>query len=108
MAFSFSANLSGSAFRFARHVPDGLLSRSVAFRRGFVFQAGTPPKKEYMSLLIGKEDQHSEDRLLANAWSKDYIRRREKVASRHWSDARALTTPIKRLRKQNGQNREPH
>ena len=81
MAFSFSANLSGSAFRFARHVPDGLLSRSVAFRRGFVFQAGTPPKKEYMSLLIGKEDQHSEDRLLANAWSKDYIRRREKVAA---------------------------
>ena len=74
MAFSFSTNLSGSAFRFARHVPDGLLSRSVAFRRGFVFQAGTPPKKEYMSLLIGKEDQHSEDRLLANAWSKDYIR----------------------------------
>ena len=35
-----------------------------------------------MSLFIRKEDQHSEDRLLANAWSKDYIRRREKVASR--------------------------
>jgi len=27
-----------------------------------------------MSLFNRKEDQHSEDRLLANAWSKDYIR----------------------------------
>jgi hypothetical protein len=57
------------------------LSRSAAFRGGFVFQAGTPPKKERMSLFIRKEDQHSEDRLLANSWFKDYIRRREKVAS---------------------------
>ena len=35
-----------------------------------------------MSLFIRKEDQHSEDRLLANSWFKDYIRRREKAASR--------------------------
>jgi hypothetical protein len=35
-----------------------------------------------MSLFSRKEDQHSEDRLLANAWSKDYMGRREKVASR--------------------------
>ena len=27
-----------------------------------------------MSVFNRKEDQHSEDRLLANAWSKDYIR----------------------------------
>jgi hypothetical protein len=60
-----------------------------------------------MSLFIRK-DQHSEDRLLANARSKDYIRRRERVANRHWSDARALTTPIKGLLKQNGQNRESY
>jgi hypothetical protein len=67
----------GFGFPFARHVPDGLLSRSAAFRGGFVFQAGPPPKKECMSLFIRKEDQHSEDRLLANSWFKDYIRRRE-------------------------------
>ncbi len=61
-----------------------------------------------MPLFIRKEDQLSEDRLLANAWSKDYIGRREKVATVNWSDARALTTPIKRLRKQNDQNRETY
>ena len=44
---------------------------------GFVFQAGPPPKKECMSLFIRKEDRHSEDRILANSWFKDYIRRRE-------------------------------
>jgi hypothetical protein len=38
------------------------------------FPSGTPPKKECMSLFIRKEDQHSEDQLLANASSKDYIR----------------------------------
>src|ERR1700722_12165846 len=68
---------------FARHVPGGLLTRSAAFRGGVVFQAGTPLKKECMSLFIRKEDQRSEDRLLANAWCKDYIGRREKVSSRH-------------------------
>ena len=72
----------GSGFPFARRVPGVLLSRSAAFRGGVVFQAGTPPKTECMSLFIRKEDQHSEDPLLANAWSKDYIGRREKVASR--------------------------
>jgi hypothetical protein len=72
----------GLGFPFARHVPDGFLSRSAAFRGGVVFQAGTPPKKECVSLFIRKEDQHSEDRLLAKAWSKDYIYVREKVASR--------------------------
>ena len=35
-----------------------------------------------MSLLFARKTNTSEDRLLANAWSKDYIRRREKVASR--------------------------
>ena len=35
-----------------------------------------------MLLFVRKEDQHSEDRLLANAWSKDYIRQRE-GRSRH-------------------------
>jgi hypothetical protein len=77
MAFRFSMNSR------SRHVPEGLLSRSAAFCGGVVFQAGSPPKKECMSLFIRKEDRHSEDRLLANAWLKDYIRWREKVASRH-------------------------
>ena len=63
-----------------------------------------------MSLLNRKEDQHSEDRLLANAWSKDYIRvereggnRRlvgvesaddanEKVAKAKWLKSAALLT----------------
>jgi hypothetical protein len=46
--------------------------RSAAFRCGVAFQAGTSPKKDCMSLFIRKEDQHSEDRLLANAWPKLY------------------------------------
>ena len=29
---------------------------------------------EAIALFNRKEDQHSEDRLLANAWSKDYMR----------------------------------
>jgi hypothetical protein len=52
----------GLGLPFARHVPDALLSRSAAFRGGVVFQAGTPPKTECMSLFIRKEDQHSECR----------------------------------------------
>jgi hypothetical protein len=47
-----------------------------------IFQAGTPPNKECMSLFIRKEDQHSEDQLLANAWSKDYIRMEREGSSR--------------------------
>ena len=35
-----------------------------------------------MSLFIRKEDQHSEDQLLANAWSKDYIRMEREGSSR--------------------------
>jgi len=72
----------GLGFPFVRHVPDGLLSRSATFRCGVAFQAGTSPKKDCMSLLFARKTNTSEDRLLANAWSKDYIRRREKVASR--------------------------
>jgi hypothetical protein len=43
---------------------------------------GTPPKEECMSLFIRKEDQHSEDQPLANAWSKDYIRVEREGSSR--------------------------
>jgi hypothetical protein len=50
------------------------LSRSAAFRGGVVLQAGPRRTKECISLFNRKEDQHPEDRLLANAWSKDYIR----------------------------------
>jgi hypothetical protein len=81
MAFRFSTNLS-ACFPFARHVPDVLFIAICSISRCICFQAGTPPKKECMSLFIRKEDQHSEDRLLANSWFKDYIRRREKAASR--------------------------
>jgi hypothetical protein len=99
----------GLGFLFARYVPDGLLSRSAAFRGGVVFQAGSPPKKECVSLFIRKEDQHSEDRLLANAWSKDYIRGREKVASRQLvrrESARGANKAVAKAK--NGQNREPY
>jgi hypothetical protein len=61
--------------------------------RCICFQAGTPPKKEWMLLFIRKEDQDSEDRLLANSWFKDYIRRREKVASRQPTAAIAGCLP---------------
>ena len=72
----------GSGFALARRVPGVLLSRSAAFGGAFVFKRGPRRKKECMSLFSRKEDQHNEDRLLANAWSKDYMGRREKVASR--------------------------
>ncbi|HZZ21784.1 MAG TPA: hypothetical protein VFE60_04045 [Roseiarcus sp.] len=68
----------------------------------------TPPKKECMSLFIRKEDQHSEDRLLAKAWSKDYIGRTENAASRQLVRRESAHHANKRLRKQNGQNREPY
>jgi hypothetical protein len=35
-----------------------------------------------MSLFIRKEDQHSKDQILANAWSKDYIRMEREGSSR--------------------------
>jgi hypothetical protein len=99
----------GSGFPFARRVPGVLLSRSAAFRAGIVFQAGSPPKKECMSLFIRKEDQHSEDRLLANAWSKDYMDRREKVASRQLVRRESAHDADKTVAKaNNGQNREPY
>jgi hypothetical protein len=47
-----------------------------------LFRSGDSPKKDCMSLFIRKEDQQSGDRLLATACSNDYIRPREKVASR--------------------------
>jgi hypothetical protein len=76
-------NLSASAlgFPFARHVPEGLLSRSTAFRGG-LFSQRRPAEERAHLVVFRNEDQHSEDRPLANAWSKDYIRWREKVASR--------------------------
>jgi hypothetical protein len=83
MAFRFSTNLSASA-RTSRSRGAFPVScyRDLQHFAEHCFQAGTPPKKECMSLFSRKEDQHSEDRLLANAWSKDYMDRREKVASR--------------------------
>jgi hypothetical protein len=59
-----------------------LVNAICSISRWSCFPSGDPPKKECMSLFIRKEDQRSEDRLLANAWCKDYIGRREKVASR--------------------------
>jgi len=72
-----------------------------------LFRSGDSPKKDCMSLFIRKQDQHSEDRLLANAWSKDYIRRREKVASRLLVRRVSAHDANKSLRKQNGENRQP-
>ena len=83
MAFRFSTNLSASAWasRSRGTFPTACYRDLQHFAVEF-FSCGTPPKKECMSLFIRQEDQHREDRLLANAWSKDYIGRREKVASR--------------------------
>jgi hypothetical protein len=83
MAFRFSTNLSASA-RASRSRGAFPVSshRDLQHFAVHLFSSGTPPKKERMSLFSRKEDQHSEDRLLANAWSKDYMGRREKVASR--------------------------
>jgi hypothetical protein len=72
------------------------------------FPSGDPTEDRVHVVVYSQGRPHSEDRLLANVWSKDYIRRREKVASRQLVSVTALTTPIKRLRKQNGQNREPY
>ena len=109
MAFRSSTNLSASASASrSRGTFRRLCYRDLQHFAVELLSKRDPPKKDCMSLFIGKEDQHSEDRLLANASFKDYIRLREKVATVNWSDARALTTPIKRLRKQNGQDREPY
>jgi hypothetical protein len=93
MAFRFSTNLSASAW-----ASRSRRTRSAAFRGGVVFQAGTPPKKECMSLFIRQEGQHSEDRLLANAWSKDYICS-EREGSKPSIGQTRERSPIKRLRK---------
>ena len=99
----------GLGFPFARHVPDGLLSRSATFRCGVAFQAGTSPKKDCMSLLFARKTNTSEDRLLANAWSKDYIRWREKVTSRQLVRRESAHDANKAVAKaKNGQNREPY
>jgi hypothetical protein len=84
MAFRFSTNLSASACasRSRGTFPTACYHDLQHFAVNLFFHAGTPLTKECMSLFIRKEDQLSEDRLLANAWFKDYIRRREKVASR--------------------------
>ena len=59
---------------FARHVPDAFYRDLRHFAVELFSKRVPPPDKECMSLFNRKEDQHSEDRLLANAWSKDYIR----------------------------------
>jgi hypothetical protein len=84
MAFRFSTNLSASAraSRSRGTFPMSCLSQSAAFRGAFVFKRGPRRKKECMSLFSRKEDQHNDDRLLVNAWSKDYMSWREKAASR--------------------------
>jgi hypothetical protein len=50
------------------------MPRSGTFKRLAAARYSRSRSQECMSLFIRKEDQHSEDRLLANACSKDYIR----------------------------------
>ena len=115
----FSTNLSASAWASCSRgtFPTALLSRSAAFRRWICFPSGTRRRKSACRCLFAREDQHGEDRLLANAWSKEqrlYPLEREGSKPSIGQTRERSRAPIKRLRKQkNGQNRgallnDPH
>jgi hypothetical protein len=84
MAFRFSTNLSASAraSRSRGTFPMSCLSRSAAFRGAFVFKRGPRRRQSACRCLFARKTNTAKDRMLANAWSKDYMGRREKVASR--------------------------
>ena len=61
-----------------------------------------------MSLFSRKEDQHSEDRLLANAWSKDYIRVEREGSNHRLVRSESADDANEKVAKANGQNRQPY
>jgi hypothetical protein len=76
----------------------------ISRRSGFLSAA--PPDRESMSLFTRKEDQHSEDRLLANAWSKDYIRVEREGSNRRLVRRESANDANEKVAKANGQNRQ--
>ena len=110
MAFRFSTNLSASAWasRSRGTFPTACYHDLQHFAVD-LFSKRDSAEERVRVVVYRKEDQHGEDRLLANAWSKDYIRWREKVASRQLvrrESARGANKAVAKAK--NGQNREPY
>ncbi len=72
------------------------------------FPSGTPRTKSACRYLIATKTNTAKTGYSQTRGPKIICVWREKAATVDWSESKALMTPMKRLRKQNGQNRHPY